>query len=692
MRIKEIDTLSIKGYFRKNFSLIFVSFILLILPFFWFSNNEVIFFHDEGIPFNSIKAIEFTNIWASNYELGTTTSATSKSIGFFIFSLLSYIFGFSLAEKIIYAILIVLGYIGFYLFARDYVIKKNNFLLITLSFVLYFFSLEVIYSVFRVNYIMSRLFFISLFPLLLYLFLRLVNYKKKSTFFWFILTTIVFNSALAHPSIVMLFFILFPMIILIELHSSDKLNKKTIFLSLILIFIMILILTYSIIPKLLILSDGIENLAGGKKGILIELTDYSKFHSIGNSLISYPVYPIIGESTRIRWYLSDEWFRKASLKIILTIIPLVILISLFYKPPKKFGVYTLIFLSLLFLNKGLNLPFPFIYKFFIENTSLLDPFRYLEKWTIVIPFFSSILLLMGLDKIYKKNYKVYWLLFIMLSLIPIYLFILFSLQGGIFSTATIPSTNQTFYSKMPLEEIYPLVHLNNNLKGYDPQGNYRILFYPPFDKFIYFNEGEKYYVKGGSANPFNLIFNAPIISVKNLQSPLSTEVWKKSVEFLEMNENNTNFCKELGKYNFKYVLTDNYILNNKCLDQIDDYGKYIIYKNIEWNDNFFTDENGNYIRYNLIYPSVYFIEGNQNIINVNWEFRPGWLIIPSQRLTKFNDCVNNNYTSFLCITTERDNEGYYLVYYKDILFKGGIIISFILTIIIYFVFIKKVLS
>lgn len=688
-------------------------FILSLVPFFWFSNNQIINSGDLiYYLFDSHHLRDATSYWNSVRDVGKASVDILNISPYFLVSYLLKGIGFSLGliEKIFFFSWIFFSGITMFYFVRGVFRTKSNIWPFS-SAIFYMFNFYLLQ--YHWNSFNRFFFFYAFLPLIFYLFIKGLREK----FIWrnvilFSLTTLLIHSTINITYFVILFVVLLSYFIFYFFTNSQKLEKiKFLAFSFLVVFLLNFVVLVPIINRYLnqsvftyYLSDISFNrteLASSETSFLniLRLGGNWGFYLGSNGDFNFPYSNV---------YRSPFFIILSFLSIYLFTLAFILRKDKYFFNHKIFYYFSGVLLIGLFLVKGIHLPFSSVNIFLYEHVPGFGMFRnqFVKLGILVVfptaVFFGFSILLI---KDYIKNKKLGYLFCgIILVFYLVYNFPFFT--GQIYpkdqnyskdSRLEIPDyiyNSQEYINNKSIDQRSILAPFNfgekSDLRSYDWGYNGSNVFFLNSAKPIFigqdiFGESKSYAQKLFNIKSLNCnIFGLFNIGSLILESDRNEWQFKKDVKPISetFDEINKSGCfvedRVIGK-DFFYNLADKYFLphfyqpnkivilneSENVFDNLNDYqiGTAIFLNSPETNrlgDVDFNDQTS--LEYKKINQTKYLIKIHQAFgelpIVFSEKFDYNWKVYPSVPSLINNDSkklelnfISKNFQG----TTQNDN-------------------------------------
>ena len=390
--------------------------LLGLLSLTWFKEGLFISGGDFFLaPMMKENAVRFLSSWDHLYATGIINTRIHAWTFVTVFLAIIDYLGLSpvTAQKIIfYSIFTGSGLSMFYL-ASSITKRKNNIICLSAA-LFYMFNFFALFSFWR--QFTSLAFFYAIAPILLGLYIRILNkFDLKKTFLLLLIITIFFSIAAVNPAYVgILFFLLFSyFIFFIFVNFKDK--QKIRFNLILNIFFVIFFVIFNLWWILPVIVNIKSEIAGATAigGTMETLTTASTHSSFLNLYRLWGIWPFFSNNPAGEPYFSWAGIYFTSFFIIIGFIaPIVVFIAcLSKKINKNFFYFATIFLLGLFLMKGMHSPLSGINKWIFLNVPFFEMYRHqYEKFGIIVCIGFAIILGMGMGRLFdylkKFNRKI----------------------------------------------------------------------------------------------------------------------------------------------------------------------------------------------------------------------------------------------------------------------------------------------
>ena len=573
-----------------NLPVLLVVFITLLLIVIWFKGGYLMGSSESALPFYDLN--RYFNItshaWAYPVLGNATGIFTASAPTYYILGLIQKvgIQGFVIEAFVFWFLLLVGGLFMYYLtrlLFKD--IDKRFALLAALFYIFNLFTLVNIWQRFLYNYI----FFWSLLPLFLYLYLSGLIKKK-------------FIYALLIPIVILIFSYTLTstpfLIILISL---------AIYTSLFYLFFkkydLLFLLKFNfVIGFLFLLTNAwwISQLMSFLFSSSYEVSVKNFFSSQGNIDTLNVLSRSLGKLINItRLYhgtffsQTDSWlkvFGLFPLSLIFFIIPTVIFSTLI-KHKRKFSVLYLsgLYLIAIFLSKGSNPPFGDLYSLFFSKYTYLQVFRNpFEKFGFILTLTTAPLFAYGVYKLSGEVIKIIGRLIVFFAVMIIFVTSLPFWTGEVLKIRTKESKEIDFKVEVP----YYYKEANDWLNK--EAGEARMIVFPLGDEGITYNWERSYSGVELTSNLFDvsaISYKTTIPYYSEIAENLEQELIKSESILSVMSILNTKYILFRPDVNWKirnmrdpFTISDR-LRDNAYLEKEKRFGELEIWANTNWMDN-----------------------------------------------------------------------------------------------------------
>jgi len=414
---------------RKIFDLLIIL-LLGLISIGWFRKEFLIDVGDQALPLSPIEDFKKYIFYSWNSTLATGLANFRGPAGLFYYGFFAILekIGLSLliSEKILFYFLFSLSGFSLYYLVTN-LFNKNRKEKITSIFaaLFYMFNPFALFAFWR-NFT-TFAFFYAIAPLILGLYIRLLNTpSRKYLLLLLLILILVFTSAAVNPAYVaILFFLLFSYLIFFVLTNiKDKNKVKTaVTSSIFLAFLWGMLNSWWIVPLVFNLKSEITGALaiGGGRGVFELWSSETSFLNLFRLLGPWPFL-----SFNLAGDLYFPWVLKyftAPFLILGFIAPILAIFSFLKRPLNRMAIYFgLLFLLGLFLMKGMHSPFGQINEWVFLNIPGFEIFRnQYEKFGIIATLSYAVLVGMGFSLAYnyleKFNRHIAQILIVILSIL-----------------------------------------------------------------------------------------------------------------------------------------------------------------------------------------------------------------------------------------------------------------------------------
>lgn len=374
----------------------------------WFRGDFLIDHGDQFFPISPVEDFKryslyssWCHLWAIGYPLGGGIA------GFFyyIFPLITKL-GVSLvtSEKLLYYFIFSLAGVSVYTLVDSLDLANKRLVGLTAALA-YLFNFYPLFSFW--SSLIALAFFYASAPLLLAFYIKLLATGKKRYFFgWLLVATFIFSPATVNPGyIIVLGFIHLLYLVFHNLFSSNKKTaKQSLGLSITLFIFWLLFNVWWILPAIsnitrAFIGSGAAS-AAGSVGILQDISLFTSFLNLFRFFGPWTFYSHLVGDPYFPW---NEIYFSLFFIILSFLGPIIALLALLKKRKSPYLLYFgFLFVSGLFLMKGVHQPFEAINRFIVLKIPYFTVFRNsYEKFGVVALLGYSVLVGFGFGYLFQ---------------------------------------------------------------------------------------------------------------------------------------------------------------------------------------------------------------------------------------------------------------------------------------------------
>lgn len=521
----------------------FVSFLVIatVVVMIWFKDGEYLGGGDVGLPFyNPSETLSMVKyLWWGNVAPGFTYSQTLSSLPLYgLLNLLQKIFYQGVQIQIIVTLLtLFLSASAYYLITGEFINRKRVFWRL-FAVGSYLFSSFMMGSVWH-RFVYTTIIFSAVLPISVWLFIKLIKTRK---FYYFIILQLelfvlsyifgTFSHAITLWVTILIFGILF------LLTSKEKIQPTSLVIWYFFTTVCwVIINLWWILPQLLYSVDFFATISSINSNLqtLVTISEKTPVQFILRGINSFYFYDtnIWGSIYTNPLFFSISWIPS-----------LVIFVGYFVnKKSKKYLLFLLLWLLVIFAAKGSGSPLGGIFMFFFSRSFFVGVFRNVfEKIGLLLPFVSAFLITMSFMKLQKRiRGLVFGLLIISYIILVWFVFLWPYWTGNVFGEIG---------SRDVVNPPESYSRVNDFLK--ENSGSYRVLHLPMVGGGVTYNWDSVY----SGIDPTHTLFDQEVISntfgIKHIDSFLNSLSRKLSATGY-----NESFLPLIQALSVKYIVLHN---------------------------------------------------------------------------------------------------------------------------------------
>src|SRR3989344_3014531 len=450
--------------FKKIYPAFFFFVLSILLIISWFRSGLLYGGGDVGLPvYDPQRISEITKyIWWESAAPGYSVPNSNTTLPLQLFLSLFQQLGFgpvALQATLFFILLFLMGY-GAYLLSR-YLLGKNKNLLSILAGIFYLFNPYMMIQIWH-RFIHTSIFLAAALPFLILFWLLWIRNGKFKYLFLFLLTNLLgiyLYGTIAFILTIWLIILLLTFFDAVIPWRGRDFSLKIVFRFLTGFIFWLVVNSWWLVPLFAIGPNIFEGQHTTDES-LVTLINISKQTVVPFSLqLINPFY---------LFYQADfgDIYKSAFMRSIPWLMVSLIILGLFTSLKRKgVSILAYIYIILFFLAKGASEPFGFLYKAAFNNFFFLGVIRNpFEKLGILLPFFSAIFFVLGVETLYlvikKKLGKSLSLAILLILVVPFTYFCWPFFSGELFGRA-----DSRPYVKVPQSYTEADNWLNDQKKG-----------------------------------------------------------------------------------------------------------------------------------------------------------------------------------------------------------------------------------